>query len=88
MRKATQAMAIAAIAAAFSAPAAAAGEREDLQFDAFVKMCDADQDGQVTKAEVMKAIDRMFDKHDGGRTGKLDKKQAEHFWRELMKSGG
>jgi hypothetical protein len=89
MRKSTQALAAAALSAVFFAtPATAASEREDLNFDAFVKMCDADNDGQVSKAEVMKTIEKMFDKHDKKRAGKLDKTQAEHFWRELMKSGG
>ena len=62
-------------------------EREDLNFDAFVKMCDTDKDGMVSKAEVMKQVEKMFDKHDKRKAGKLDKKQVEFFLQELMKSG-
>ena len=71
-----------------SAPAFAASEREDLHFDAFVKSCDADGDGMVSKAEMMKVMEKMFDKHDTKKAGKLDKKQVEFFLRELMKQGG
>ena len=82
-------LATAAVIAALAAPAAHAyAEREDLNFDAFVKMCDADKDGMVSKAEVMKQVEKMFDKHDKKKTGKLDKKQVEFFLQELMKSGG
>jgi hypothetical protein len=87
MRKLTHALALAAIATAVSLPAAAYNEREDLNFDAFVVMCDTDKDGMVSKSEAMRQIEKMFDKHDTRRAGKLDKKQVEHFLRELMKSG-
>ena len=81
--------ALAATAAALVvAPASQAyAEREDLNFDAFVKMCDTDKDGMVSKAEVMKQVEKMFDKHDKKKAGKLDKKQVEFFLQELMKSG-
>ena len=82
-------LALAATAAALVATPAshAYAEREDLHFDAFVKMCDTDQDGMVSKAEVMKQVEKMFDKHDKKKSGKLDKKQVEFFLQELMKSG-
>jgi hypothetical protein len=70
-----------------SAPAAFAA-KEDESAEKFVKMCDADKDGMVSKAEVMKAVEKMFDKHDTKKMGKLDKKQAEQFLADLMKGGG
>ena len=72
-------------AALVAAPLVHAGE--DLKPDAFVKMCDADKDGMVSKAEAMKMIEKMFDKHDTKNMGRLDKKQVEFFLMELMKSG-
>jgi hypothetical protein len=86
MRSLTQALAAATLAAAFvAAPAAYA--REDMDADKFVKMCDADKDGMVSKAEMMKMVEKMFDKHDSKKTGKLTKDQAEAFLKELMKGG-
>ena len=81
-------VAVAAIATALvSAPTVfAAGDV--MNADKFVKMCDADKDGMISKAEVMKAVEKMFDKHDTKKMGKLDKKQAEQFLAELMKGGG
>ncbi len=87
MRSLTKMMAAAAMAAAVCAvPLAQAGE--DINPDAFVKMCDSDKDGMVSKAEVMKAVEKMFDKADTKKMGKLDKKQVEVFLKELMKGGG
>ncbi len=87
MRSLSKMMAAAAMAAAVCAvPLAHAGE--DVNPDAFVKMCDSDKDGMVSKAEVMKAVEKMFDKADIKKMGKLDKKQVEAFLKELMKSGG
>lgn len=54
----------------------------------FVKMCEKSPDGKVSKAEVMKAVEKMFDKHDTRKEGKLDKKQAALFAKELMYSPG
>ena len=78
-------IAAALLGAAFLVPSAHA--REDMDADRFVKMCDADKDGLVSKAEVMKQVERMFDKHDAKKAGKLDKRQVELFLIELMKSG-
>ena len=85
MRFPTKALALAALSAAvFAAPAAVAGE--DLNPSHFVKMCDADKDGMVSKAEVMKRVEKMFDKADSKKAGKLDKKQVEIFLKSLMDS--
>lgn len=87
MRSLTKALAIVALAGcALSMPVAYAGE--DLNPDAFVKMCDADKDGMVSKAEFMKMMEKMYDKHDAKKMGKLDKKQAEALLKELMRGGG
>ncbi len=73
------------VAAMFAAPMAVA--QETLDADKFVKMCDQDKDGMVSKAEVMKMVEKMYDKHDAKKTGKLDKKQVEAFLKDLMKGG-
>lgn len=74
--------------AAFACAPAAFAANEDESANKFVKMCDADKDGMVSKTEVMKAVEKMFDKHDTKKMGKLDKKQAEQFLADLMKGGG
>ena len=85
MRSLTKALAVATMAGAmFTAPMALA--REDMDANAFVKMCDQDKDGMVSKAEAMKMIEKMFDKADTKKQGKLDKKQVEIFLKSLMDS--
>ncbi len=54
----------------------------------FVKMCATSPDGMVTKAKVMQTVERVFDKHDADKRGKLNKKQAEFFAKELSKMSG
>jgi Ca2+-binding EF-hand superfamily protein len=81
--KSTKMLAAAALASlAFAVPTAYAGD--DINATAFVKMCDADKDGMVSKAEVMKIVEKMFDKADTKKMGKLDKKQVETFLKSLM----
>ena len=88
MRSLSKALALAAFsAAAMVAPAVHAAE-ETMDAGRFVTMCDTDKDGMVSKAEMMKMVEKMFDKHDTKKQGKLDKKQAEAFLKELMKGGG
>jgi len=88
MRSLSKALALAAFsAAAMIAPAVHAAE-ETMDAGRFVTMCDTDKDGMVSKAEMMKMVEKMFDKHDTKKQGKLDKKQAEAFLKELMKGGG
>ena len=87
MRSLTKALAIAAVAGcAMSLPVYADNDKKDL--NNFVTNCDADKDGMVSKAEVMKMVEKSFDKADKKKTGKLDKKQAEEFLKMLMQSGG
>jgi hypothetical protein len=86
MRSLTKTLVAASMAAAmFAAPMAVA--QETLDADKFVKMCDQDKDGMVSKAEVMKMVEKMYDKHDTKKAGKLDKKQVEAFLKDLMKGG-
>lgn len=54
-----------ATSAALALPAAHACE--DMDIERFVAMRDADKDGMVSEAEVMKHVERMFLKHDTGR---------------------
>jgi hypothetical protein len=54
----------------------------------FVKMCDASPDGKVSKEQVMRTVDRMFDKHDTRKEGKLDRKQVEYFLMALTAPSG
>ena len=74
--------AVALTSLAFAVPTAYADDTSNA--NNFVKMCDADKDGMVSKAEVMKMVEKMFDKQDAKKTGKLDKKQVELFLKSLM----
>jgi len=42
----------------------------------------------VSKSELMKMVEKTFDKADKKKMGKLDKAQVDWFLKELMKSGG
>ena len=87
MRSFTKALVAASMAAAMlGTPAVFA--QETLDADKFVKMCDEDKDGMVSKTEVMKMVEKMYDKHDTKKMGKLDKKQVEAFLKELTKPSG
>lgn len=56
--------------------------------DAFMKSCDMDRDGMVSKAEMMKHMEMMFDRMDTKKTGKLDSKQTEAFLKDFTKQSG
>lgn len=56
--------------------------------DEFMKSCDMDHDGMVSKAEMMKHMEKMFDRMDSSKTGKLDKKQSEAFLQQLTSPSG
>jgi len=86
MRYLKTAAAMLAATACFTLPAHAAGETNDHEFREFVRMADANKDGNVTKAEAMKAFEMMWDKHDAKKTG-MDTKAFQQFLMELMKSG-
>ena len=88
MRALPKALAAAAIAACALAIPAVQAAGEDPNASYFVKMCDTDKDGMVSKEEVMKMVEKMFDKVDKKKMGKLDKKQAEEFLKELTRGAG
>ena len=88
MRLLPKMLAVAAMATAVCSAPLVYAAGDDLNPDAFVKMCDTDKDGMVSKASVMKMVEKMYDKQDTKKTGKLDKKQVEAFLKELMKGGG
>ena len=56
--------------------------------EAFMKSCDMDHDGMVSKAEMMKHMEKMFDRMDTKKTGKLDSKQTEAFLKDFTKQSG
>jgi|CXWK01.1.fsa_nt_gi arginine deiminase len=75
-----------ATAAAFALPVAHA--REDMDIDKFVTMADANRDGMVSKAEMMKRVEKLFEKHDVKKQGMLEKSQVERFLKDLMHYSG
>jgi hypothetical protein len=95
MRNLTKALTIAALSAAIFATPGALAQKSDakgmageaMNADHFVKMCDTDKDGMVSKAEMMKMVEKAWAKADAKKAGKIDKKQAEFFLQELMRSG-
>ena len=83
--KLNKALAAAALTSlAFAVPTAYADDSKNAAN--FVKMCDTDKDGMVSKAEAMKMVEKMWDKQDTKKAGKLDKKQVELFLKSLMDS--
>ena len=70
-----------------AAPAAFAADKT-VNMDEFMKSCDTDHDGMMSKAEMLKHMEKMFDKIDTKKTGKLDKKQAEAFLKQLTTPSG
>lgn len=95
MRNLTRALTIAALSAAviatptYAQKADAKGMAgEAMNADHFVKMCDADKDGMVSKDEMMKMVEKVWAKADSKKAGKIDKAQVEWFLKELMKGGG
>jgi len=90
MRNLTKAMGIAALSVAFiGTPALAQQSKgETMDADHFVKMCDTDKDGMVSKAEMMKMVEKAWEKADKKKAGKIDKASAEAFLKELMRGGG
>ena len=72
-----------------AAPAAFAADKTKMgNMDEFMKSCDMDHDGMMSKEEMLKHMEKMFDKMDTKKTGKLDKKQAEAFLKQLTAPSG
>ena len=66
----------------------AADPPHKMNMDEFMKTCDMDHDGMMSKAEMVAHMEKMFDKMDTKKTGKLDKKQTELFLKEFNKISG
>ena len=75
-------------ASLMAAPAFAADTMMKVNMDDFMKACDMNHDGMMSKEEMLKHMEKMFDKMDKKKTGKLDKKQTEEFLKQLSLSGG
>ena len=72
-----------------AAPAAfAADTPKTAHMDEFMKACDMDHDGMMSKEEMLKHMEKMFDKMDTKKTGKLDKKQTEAFLKQFTAPSG
>jgi hypothetical protein len=84
IRHAFGAMAIAL--ASLSQPALADLNADDINI--FVKVCDTNKDGMISKDEVMKRAAMAFDKMDAGKKGMADDKKTIAFLAELSKTDG
>ena len=91
----TRTFALASItAAALALPAAHASEATDR--DIFVTVPDAGKGDMVSKAEAMKQVGKMvetqveklFEKHDTRKEGKVARSQLEQFLKDLTSYGG
>ena len=72
-----------------AAPAVFAAETtKKMNMDEFMKSCDMDHDGMMSKAEMVAHMEKMFDKMDTKKTGKLDKKQTEEFMKQFTAPSG
>jgi hypothetical protein len=56
--------------------------------DEFMKSCDMDHDGMMSKAEMLSHMEKMFDKMDAKKTGKLDKSQTQEFVKQFTAPSG
>jgi len=71
-----------------AAPALAQNTAKMAHMDEFMKSCDMDHDGMMSKAEMVKHMEKMFDQMDTRKTGKLDKKQSEAFLKQFTAPSG
>lgn len=56
--------------------------------DELMKSCDMDHDGMMSKAEMTSHMEKMFDKMDTKKTGKLDKTQTQEFVKQFTAPSG
>lgn len=54
----------------------------------FMKSCDMDHDGMMSKAEMVAHMEKMFDKMDTKKTGKLDSRQTQEFVKQFTAPSG
>ena len=77
-----------AVFAAETTKKAGMHEGKKLNMHDFMKECDMDHDGMMSKAEMLKHMEKMFDKADVKKTGKLDKSQTEIFLKQFNTISG
>jgi hypothetical protein len=53
----------------------------------FAKKLDENKDGMVSKAEFMKAMEKMYDKMDTEKKGMIDQKAAMKLWDDIHHMG-
>ena len=81
-------MSLLAAPAVMAAQHGKADGKKMMSMDQFMKSCDMDHDGMMSKAEMVAHMEKMFDQMDKRKSGKLDKKQTEEFLKQLTTSGG
>ncbi len=64
------------------------GMNHKMNMTEFMKSCDMDHDGMMSKSEMLAHMEKMFDKMDTKKTGKLDKKQTELFLKQFNTISG
>lgn len=86
------ALSIVAAPAALAQDTSKAVQMQDMprmaHMDEFMKSSDMDRDGMMSKAEMVKHMEKMFDQMDTRKTGKLDKKQSEAFLKQFTAPSG
>ena len=72
-----------------TAPAAFAAEMtKKVNIYEFMKECDMDHDQMMSTAEMLKRMEKMFDKVDVKKAGKRDKTRTESFFERINTIGG
>ena len=71
-----------------AAPLALAQDKKMAHMDEFMKSCDTDKDGMMSKAEMLAHMEKMFDKMDTKKTGKLTKDQTAEFLKQFSAAPG
>ena len=66
----------------------AADTTKKVNMDEFMKSCDMDKDGMMSKDEMLAHMGKMFDKMDTKKTGKMNKSQAEIFLKQFTAPSG
>lgn len=61
---------------------------KNVNMEEFMKSCDMDHDGMMSKAEMVAHMEKMFDKMDTKKTGKLDSRQAQEFVKQFTAPSG
>ena len=83
------AVSLLAAPAVFAAEAAKKANMHEVMVNPhqFMQACDMNHDEMMTKAEMLAHMEKMFDRVDVKKTGKLDKQQTAEFLRQLTTGG-